>query len=73
MLEGDFCCSARSVNDVSYVTRFNHERSSTATFPGGSCSDRPCIVNDVSAVSAKFFQILESFFVAGAVFGDVGG
>ena len=40
----------------------------------GSCSDRARIGNDVSAVFEKFLQNFgESFCVAGAVFGDVGG
>ena len=40
----------------------------------GSCSDRSRIVNDVSAVFEKFVRNFgESFCVAGAVFGDVGG
>ena len=37
-----------------------------------SCSDRP--LNDVSAVFSKFLSYFgRSFFVAGAVFADVGG
>ena len=40
----------------------------------GSVSDRPRIVNDVSAVSRKFLSNFGwSFCVAGAVFGDIGG
>ena len=40
----------------------------------GSCSDRSRIGNDVSAVFEKFVRNFgESFCVAGAVFGDVGG
>ena len=40
----------------------------------GSFSDRPRIVNDVSPVFEKFLgNFGESFFAAGAVFGDVGG
>ena len=40
----------------------------------GSWSDRPRIVNDVSAVFEKFRgNFGESFFVAGAISGDVGG
>ena len=40
----------------------------------GSSSDRPRIGNDVSAVFEKFLlNVRESFCVAGAVFGDVGG
>ena len=40
----------------------------------GSFSDRSRIVNDVSAVLEKFLRnVRESFFVAGGVFGDVGG
>ena len=40
----------------------------------GSFSDRSRIVNDVSAVLEKFLRNFgESFCVAGAVFGDVGG
>ena len=39
----------------------------------GSCSDRPRIGNDVSAVFEKFLQNFgESFCVAGAVFGEFG-
>ena len=37
-------------------------------------SDRSCIGNDTSAVFSKFVSDFErSFFVAGAVFGEVGG
>ena len=40
----------------------------------GSCSDRPRIGNDISAVFEKFLgKFPESICVAGAVFGDVGG
>ena len=39
----------------------------------GSFSDRPRIVNDVSAVFKKFVSYFgRSLFVAGAVFGEVG-
>ena len=39
----------------------------------GSCSDRSRIVNDVSAVLVTFVSHFgRSFFVAGAVFGEVG-
>ena len=39
----------------------------------GSCSDRPRIENDVSAVLRKFVTYLgSSLFVAGAIFGEVG-
>ena len=38
----------------------------------GSCSDRSRIGNDVSSVFTKFFSDFgRSFFVAGAVFGEV--
>ena len=40
----------------------------------GSFSDRSRIVNDTSAVFGKFlYNFVMSFFVAGAVFGEVGG
>ena len=40
----------------------------------GSCSDRPRIGNDISAVFETFLgKFPESICVAGAVFGDVGG
>ena len=40
----------------------------------GSFSDRSRIGNDVSSVFTKFFSDFgRSFFVAGAVFGEVGG
>ena len=40
----------------------------------GAVSDRPRIVNDVSAVFRKFLSDFGwSFCVAGAVFGDIGG
>ena len=40
----------------------------------GSCSDRPRIGNDVSAVFRKFLpDVGWSFCVAGAVFGEFGG
>ena len=40
----------------------------------GTVSDRPRIVNDVSAVFSKFLSHFgELFFVAGKIFGDVGG
>ena len=46
----------------------------TDGFMVGSWSDRSRIVNDVSAVFEKFVPNFgESFCVAGAVFGDVGG
>ena len=39
----------------------------------GSCSDRPRIGNDVSAVFSKFLlDFGRSFFVAGPVFGEFG-
>ena len=39
----------------------------------GSCSDRSRIVNDVSSVFTKFLSHFgQSFFAAGAVFGDFG-
>ena len=39
----------------------------------GTVSDRPRIVNDVSSVFTKFLSHFgRSFFVAGAVFGEVG-
>ena len=39
----------------------------------GSCSDRPRIGNDVSSVFRKFLcDFGRSFFVAGAVFGELG-
>ena len=39
----------------------------------GTVSDRPRIVNDVSSVFTKFLShVGRSFFVAGAVFGEVG-
>ena len=39
----------------------------------GSCSDRPRIGNDVSSVFGDFLcNLAVSFFVAGAVFGEVG-
>ena len=39
-----------------------------------SCSNRPPIVNDASSVFNTFSSCLgTSFFVAGAVFGEVGG
>ena len=39
----------------------------------GTCSDRPRIGNDVSAVFEKFLRNFgESFCVAGAVFGEFG-
>ena len=38
-----------------------------------SCSDRPRVVNDVSYVFGVFLSnFAVSFFVAGAVFGEVG-
>ena len=40
----------------------------------GSWADRSRIVNDASAVFSKFVSCCgRSLFVAGAVFGDVGG
>ena len=40
----------------------------------GSCSDRPRIGNDVSAVFGKFLpDVGWPFCVAGAVFGEFGG
>ena len=44
----------------------------TDGFMVGSFSDRPRIVNDVSSVFTKFLSHFgRSFFVAGAVFGEV--
>ena len=54
------------VNDVSYVTRINHESHFTWQAHWRVSPVAPRIANDVS-------YMRESFYVAGAIFGDVGG